>query len=513
MRHLTRRSWLHTTASFSLASLFRPARGANAAFSPPLGMSTYAMPGFSLEQAVQIIAETGFDSIEIAAMPGYSGAPDQLDTTRRRETRQRIADADLTLGALMGLPFPDAAKQVENSDWVQRLLELARDLSPARPPLIQSVLGGGKWEDKKNLFRDCLGPWVDAAREAGVRLAIKPHRFQAMNLPGHALWLIEQLNAADTLGLVFDASHFVFRNLDLESLAAQSLPHTCYLVLKDAIQREDEVRFELPGAAATIPHADLLRQFLAGGYRGELCAEVSSHLSKADNYDPVSASRACHTQLRRIAAQAQETGFKPIFNGRDLNGWDSKPGCWEVRDGEIWCTGQAKDKNWLIWRGGQPADFTLRLEFRWDKGNSGVQVRSDDHGGWQVFGAQVEVAERAKMGLWHHSLLDVSHPKKADRQHLATAGQEVHIARDSSKTVRQLEDPAAIQAHYEEHAWNTLEVIARGPKLVQKINGVVFATLRDEDPEMSRPKGWIAFQDHGKGCQAAFRHIRLRLDD
>ena len=43
-------------------------------------------------------------------------------------------------------------------------------------------------------------------------------------------------------------------------------------------------------------------------------------------------------------------------------------------------------------RGGEPADFILRLEFRWDKGNSGVQVRSDDLGEWQVFGYQVEIA-------------------------------------------------------------------------------------------------------------------------
>ena len=45
-----------------------------------------------------------------------------------------------------------------------------------------------------------------------------------------------------------------------------------------------------------------------------------------------------------------------------------------------WCTGKSKEKNWLIWRKEQPADFILRLEFRWEKGNSGVQVRSDDLG-------------------------------------------------------------------------------------------------------------------------------------
>ena len=91
-----------------------------------------------------------------------------------------------------------------------------------------------------------------------------------------------------------------------------------------------------------------------------------------------------------------ESAFNSIFNGNNLEGWDGKPDAWAVHDGEIWCTGVSSDKNWLIFRQAQPADFVLRLEFRWDKGNSGVQVRSDDLGGWLVNGYQVEVAEQSK---------------------------------------------------------------------------------------------------------------------
>ena len=207
---------------------------------------------------------------------------------------------------------------------------------------------------------------------------------------------------------------------------------------------------------------------------------------------------------------AEEKGFTAIFNGNNFQGWDGKPEAWEIRNGEIWCTGKSQEKNWLIWRKDQPANFILRLEFRWEKGNSGVQVRSDDLGKWQVFGYQVEVAEQAKMGLWHHSLLAKEHPKKKARHLMATAGQSNTLAPDGSKTVKQLSDPKKVQAHYKENAWNTMEIIARGPKLVQKINGVPFATLEDRDMEMSRKKGFIALQDHGKGCQVAFRKLRLK---
>ena len=207
---------------------------------------------------------------------------------------------------------------------------------------------------------------------------------------------------------------------------------------------------------------------------------------------------------------AEEKGFVSIFNGKDLDGWDGKPGAWEVRDTEIWCTGKSKEKNWLIWRQEQPADFILRLEFRWDKGNSGVQVRSDDLGKWQVFGYQAEVASQDKMGLWHHSLLAKDHPRKKVRHLMATAGQVVTLGPDGSRTVKQDWDPKKVQSHFKEHEWNTMEIIAKGPRVAHKVNGVTFATVIDHDKEMSRKKGFIALQDHGKGCTVAFRKIRLK---
>jgi len=214
---------------------------------------------------------------------------------------------------------------------------------------------------------------------------------------------------------------------------------------------------------------------------------------------------------QREDRQADEAGFISLFNGHDLTGWDGKPGAWEVRDGEIWCTGTSKERNWLIWRSDQPADFILRLEFRWDKGNSGVQARSDDLGGWQAFGYQAEIAKQDAMGLWHHSLLPSDHPKKKQRHLMSLAGQEVELSRSGKKSVKQVADADEIKAHYTEHDWNTMEIIAQGDTLTQKINGVVFSVLTDHDEEMKRRKGFIAFQDHGKGCTVAFRNIRWKV--
>ena len=378
--------------------------------------------------------------------------------------------------------------------------------------MIQSVLGGGEWERKKSLFRDALGPWVEAAAKAGVQLAIKPHRSHAMSKPEQGIWLIDQLKAAITLRLVYDYSHYAFRDIAAAATVAKALPYTGYVVMKDAVMLDGKVGFLLPGEAGSLPHADILKQFIEGAYRGEFCCEVSSHVWKRKGYDPARAIKTCFDNMTGIVGSIDETGFVPIFNGRDLEGWNGKPDAWEVRDGAIWCTGQSQEKNWLIWRGDQPGDFDLRMEFRWDRGNSGVQVRSDDLGDWQVFGYQVEVARQEAMGLWHHSLLAKDHPKKKQRHKLATAGESTVLAADSAKTVTRVQDAEVVKAHFKEEAWNRLEIIARGDTLVQKINGVVFSTLTDKDAKMSRRKGFIALQDHGKGCKVAFRKLQLRMD-
>src|SRR5690349_3965753 len=60
--------------------------------------------------------------------------------------------------------------------------------------------------------------------------------------------------------------------------------------------------------------------------------------------------------------------FKPIFDGRTLAGWDGDPEFWRVEGGAI--RGETTEQHlvpqstggMLIWRGGRPADFELKLE-------------------------------------------------------------------------------------------------------------------------------------------------------
>lgn len=304
MSRSSRRQWLKGATGLALAGTVSGAEKPPKSLACPMGFGTYGLPGYSLPEAIKLIADTGFDSIEIVAMPGYHGAPDQISAAQRKEIRKLIEDSGLKLGALMGLPTPNQSKQADTNAWVEQMLELAVDLSPTNPPIIQSVLGGGEWEARKALFRDCLGPWVELAAQAGIGLSIKPHRGHAMSRPEDAVWLIEQLGAAGKLSMVFDYSHFVFRDMPIEETVATSLPHAAYIVIKDAVQEAGKVVFKLPGEAGTMPHAQILKQFHEGGYRGEVCCEVSSQVWRAEGYDPKLATSTCFSNLTEIYSAA-----------------------------------------------------------------------------------------------------------------------------------------------------------------------------------------------------------------
>src|SRR5687767_14612132 len=91
--------------------------------------------------------------------------------------------------------------------------------------------------------------------------------------------------------------------------------------------------------------------------------------------------------LSLSSSAAEDTaGFKSLFNGNDLSGWDGNPKFWSVKDGLV--TGQTTADNptqgntFLIWRDGTVEDFELRLSYRIVGGNSGIQYRSKDLGSW-----------------------------------------------------------------------------------------------------------------------------------
>lgn len=311
MANHSRRHWLKAVGATLVGGAAWPVRSAWGERPEPgkgctLSIGTYSMKGTPLEKAIATIAGLGYDGIEIAVMPGFS-EPEQLTRERRQEIRRLLGDHHLKLTALMEHLVPASEDKAHKADLIRlrRTLELARDLAPERPPLVQTVLGGGKWEEKKGLFRDRLAEWIAIAQEARIVLAVKPHRGGAMSRPDEAIWLIRQLKETPWLRMVYDYSHYAFRDMPLEETVRTALPFTAHVAVKDAVQKGARVEFLLPGESNTFDYAKLFRLLYDGGYRGDICCEVSSMVSTKPGYDPVLAAKKCYQSMAQAFKEAR----------------------------------------------------------------------------------------------------------------------------------------------------------------------------------------------------------------
>jgi hypothetical protein len=69
------------------------------------------------------------------------------------------------------------------------------------------------------------------------------------------------------------------------------------------------------------------------------------------------------------------TGWTQIFDGKTLANWDGNPEVWKVEDGAIVAEHWPERRvgtTYIMWRGGEPSDFELKLE---------VKADYDVHGG------------------------------------------------------------------------------------------------------------------------------------
>ena len=265
----------------------------------PIGFSTYGLPGKSMESAIELAKRVGYDALEVCVVEGRDQSADQLSNKRRRTIRRVMRDHDIELPSLMEnlQPLKSAEQHGMDLDRLKRTSNLAHDLNPSSPPIIQTVLGGKDWESQKDLLRDRLADWIEIAKSHEVTIAIKPHRGHAMSRPTHAIWLKEQLGNPPNLKMWFDYSHFVLRDMSIESTIKDSRPMLAGVAVKDAKLVDGRIRFALPGESDTIDYKKLLTALYNAGYREPICVEVSSQVWRQPDYDPVAAMEQSYVAI------------------------------------------------------------------------------------------------------------------------------------------------------------------------------------------------------------------------
>ncbi|MBM4037953.1 MAG: DUF1080 domain-containing protein [Planctomycetes bacterium] len=186
------------------------------------------------------------------------------------------------------------------------------------------------------------------------------------------------------------------------------------------------------------------------------------------------------------AAEAEE-GFTPIFNGKDLTGWEGDAKLWIVEDGALVGRSPGIKYNDFLATEKSYGDFILRFQVKLvdNKGNSGVQFRSKrvpppSH---EVSGYQADIAQG-----WWGKLYDEA------RRNKVLAGPKDDVLKKALKP----------------GDWNDYEIEAVGNKVKLSINGVVTVDYTEGDEKIAR-EGIIAVQIHSGGpMEVQFRNLRIK---
>jgi hypothetical protein len=218
---------------------------------------------------------------------------------------------------------------------------------------------------------------------------------------------------------------------------------------------------------------------------------------------------------RPAPIDGDEAGFVSMFDGKTLDGWEGDPKYWRVADGimtgEITPETLIRSNTFIIWRGGEPEDFELKVDYRISAaGNSGINYRS------VVVPDKVTPSNRFAMRGYQCDIdgknkYTGNNYEEKGRLFLAERGEVTHVTGTRIPIVLSRVGENQDLAGFLNDGWNAVHLIVRGNTLIHIINGHLMCVTIDDDPNRER-KGLIGVQVHvGPPMRTDYRNWRIRL--
>jgi hypothetical protein len=212
---------------------------------------------------------------------------------------------------------------------------------------------------------------------------------------------------------------------------------------------------------------------------------------------------------------SDEPGFQAIFDGKTLAGWEGNPTYWRAENGsligEITPASVIKSNTFIIWRGGSPRDFELKLDVRiTPDGNSGINYRSavindtvTPDNKFAMRGYQCDIDGRKRYTGNNY--------EEKGRLFLALRGQLTHVVGGRPPIILSSAGYADELAAALTEDWNSVHLIARNNLLTHIINGRIMTVVIDDDVAKRPVDGLIGVQVHvGPPMKVEYRNIRLK---
>jgi len=229
-------------------------------------------------------------------------------------------------------------------------------------------------------------------------------------------------------------------------------------------------------------------------------------------------------------AQASEKGFKKIFDGKTLKGWEGDPVYWKAENGSIVgvITPETllKRNTFIIYRDAKPSDFELKCEVKITKdGNTGINYRSEEllpdlpfalkgyqadiDGAIRYTGQNYEERGRTTLG-YRGEIVNVNEQTDPEVKNNISA----YSARNAwlpRKVTGSLGNSDSLKTKIKSEDWNEVHLIVKGNRLLHYVNGVLMSDVTDLDKVNGKSEGWLGVQVHvGPPMKVEYRNIRIK---
>ncbi|HUD99184.1 MAG TPA: DUF1080 domain-containing protein [Bryobacteraceae bacterium] len=217
---------------------------------------------------------------------------------------------------------------------------------------------------------------------------------------------------------------------------------------------------------------------------------------------------------RPESIEGDEAGFAGMFDGKSLDGWQGDPKYWRASDGimvgEITPETIIKSNTFIIWQGGAPEDFELKVDYRITSGgNSGINYRS------VVVPDTVTPSNKFAMRGYQCDIDGLNkytgnNYEEKGRLFLAQRGDVTHVTGTRTPIVLSRVGDNKELSGLLTDGWNSIHLVIRHNILIHNINGHLMSVTIDDDPSRSRT-GLIGVQVHvGPPMRIEYRNWRIK---
>ncbi|WP_026628686.1 3-keto-disaccharide hydrolase [Dyadobacter alkalitolerans] len=228
-------------------------------------------------------------------------------------------------------------------------------------------------------------------------------------------------------------------------------------------------------------------------------------------------------------AQKKEKGFVSIFDGKSLKGWDGDPKYWRVENGnlvgEITPETLLKTNSFIIWKGGEPADFELKGSVKIaTAGNSGINYRSEQLTDvpFALKGYQADIdgknnytgqnyEERKRTTLAYRGQKTTIKPYTGEKTPEAVRAGVKGNAWTGLEVTGSLGKSDSLKTLIKSEDWNEFHIVAKGNRLQHYINGVLMSDVTDNDTVNGKKSGLLGVQVHvGPPMKVEYKDLRIK---